>query len=208
MLSNQTNSDRGGGRRDGKDAPESNPPEASMPWLNPPQYGAEYAQVFNALGIPLPQAEPPAGPMSTIFAVRPACEQLTWIHFAEPGAWQAITLTPDHGRLVWHNWTIPWGNAGTKLDAQKALAGGGICKLEGAEIPLLTHADVERLHAQTLTGESAAATLDWSGMAMAGVGGLLLMVAAVSWFVRRKDVAVEDTAQFESFARSFGGHDV
>ena len=162
--------------------------------------------MFNALGIPFSQAEAPAGVMGDIFGVRPACEQLTWIYFADPApAWQAITITPDHGRLVWHNWIVPYGNAGTKLDAQKAMSAGGICKLEGATIPLLTHADIEQLHAQNITGQSATPTPDIAGLTMALLGGVCLVGAAIIWSVKRKDVAIEDSAQFDAFARSFGG---
>lgn len=192
-------SERGEGRRD-------QPPEASLPGSNAPYYGAEYAEIWAAHGIPFSQAEPPAGAMGDIFAIRPACEQLTWLYFTTPApVWQAVTVTPDHGKLVWHQWIIPFGNPGTRLDAQKAMSSGGICKLEGATVPLLTHADVQQAHASLNNGTMAQMTTDWAGLGLLVLGGILVTLAALSHHVKAKDVATEDSAQFEAFNRAFTG---
>ena len=184
------------------------PPAIVVPGDSAPKYGAQYAPIFDAHGVPLSQAEPPAGAMGDTFAVRPACEQLTWVYQPTPApAWQAVSITPDHGRLLWHQWIVPFGNAGTRLDAQKALSAGGVCKLEGKAVPLLTHADIQQGYAALTEGTLAPAPRNWEGWAMMGGGAALLSFAGLAHYVKSKDVAVESTAQFEVFANAWRNND-
>ena len=195
MTTNQ--SERGDSRRD-------QPPELPPPGIDTPQYGVEYAPVWAAYGIPLPQAEPPAGAMGEYYGVRPSCEQLTWLHIPKPvPAWQAVTTTPDHGKQVWFQWVIPYGNPGTRLDAQKALSAGGVCKLEGQTIPLLTHADIAQSFQSLNAGQAMPIPTNWAGLSLIGMGAMLLCFAVLAHHAKGKDKATEDTAQFEAFANAW-----
>jgi 2-phospho-L-lactate guanylyltransferase (CobY/MobA/RfbA family) len=76
--------------------------------------------------------------------------------------------------------------------------------MEGATTPLLTHEEVRQLISQSTAGTSAVAPANWGGIAMVAVGSALLVFAVIAHATKRKE-AVEDTAQFEAFARSFRG---
>lgn len=144
---------------------------------------------FGGVTIPSQQTLSPAGHDDIAF--RPACDQLVPIQRGHQVFW-TITLSDGQQRVLQHFPPLP------QLDAYKELDAYGICKLGGADVPLVYTSQVPQRQVATVTttpelpaggdgistaGESVgtiapAETADAGSMPMwaMGAGGLLLLL--------------------------------